>query len=181
MPTRIPLCLALCLLALAGAPRAHAATSAAPVRPLQQTTLLATHDANNQPQLYYGRVFVRSEKQMASLDLFAFLHAPQPFFDEYDPHGQPQILSDGSFAGRYEYAIATGVQWNILIQYPGLVDGVEINPKATSAAHPLMDSVVRSDASLDPVWLAKQGFTLPPPPRTMQPICTGQSTASQLR
>jgi hypothetical protein len=137
----------------------------------QTRTTVPEHDTQGRPLFYYGKVQVSSPAQMGILDLFRFTHSPHPFFDEYDPAAPPPSGMRGQ-TSRSEYAIATGVQWNVLLQYPGLVDQVSFNPRATKAPHPMLDAILRADGSLNPQTLADNGFRLPAPPLGRAPICT---------
>jgi len=133
----------------------------------QQLALLPERDAANVPTFYYGRVFVRQPRELGALDLLHFRHSRQPYFDEYNPN-QMGHLDVGNYQGGYwEYAIATGVQWNILIKVTGTVSAIDLNPRLDKfrpvhTPHPVLDSFLRADGSLDPRRLAEAGFTLEP-------------------
>lgn len=143
--------------------------------------LLAERDAGGHPLLYYGRVFVRTRMEVKVLDLLAFKHATFPFFDEYDSQQYGTPDDDRYQDGSWEYAIATAIQWNALIKYPGLVSAIELNPRVKAMVHPMHDELTagRPDGSLNPAILAQHGFTFTAPPRPAAACDRRSQTPSQ--
>lgn len=149
------------------APRAVPAEMPAPV---------VEKDAQGKPLFYYGRLFLTTREQLRVLDLLAFRHDRQPFFDEFDStkFGAPATPEAGQPPeGFWEYAIATGLQWNVLIKTPGLAASIELNPRVSAGPHPVLDGFLdsRSDGSLDPKKLAESGFSLPAFPLKKRTTC----------
>jgi hypothetical protein len=167
---RFSICAAILMLSsrLVAAPLPNTVAAKAPL------ALVGSHvaekDNAGHPLFYYGKVLVHSRAQLGVLDLLRFAHSPQPFFDEFAPNATSSPKSTPGQTGRWEYAIAIGVQWNVLYQYPGLVDQIVLNPR-NNLPHPQLDKALRSDGSLDPNLLADNGFRLPAPPPTHPDIC----------
>ena len=139
---------------------------------------LVERDGDNRPLLYYGRVFVQTEQQLRALDVLAFAHDRWAFFDDYDATKVGHPVHDGYQQGNWEYAIATGVQWNLLIKFPGIVAAVQINPRLGGGPHPALDSFLGANVNLDLTMLAKQGFHLPTPPTLTTTTCSGSVVES---
>ncbi len=165
----------------APAPRPRARAEATRAAPAGVPAPVAEKDAQGKPLFYYGRLYLSTRDQLRVLDLLAFRHDRQPFFDEFDraafgappapPAGQPE-------AGAWEYAIATGLQWNVLIKTPGLAAAIELNPRTSAAPHPVLDGFLagREGGSLDPKKLAEAGFSLPAFPLKPRVACGGPQT-----
>lgn len=142
---------------------------------------LPEHDAQGQPLLYYGRVKVSERAQIGALSLFGFVHDRTPFFDDFDlvaaTAKSPEASSETAHDVQWEYAIGTGVQWNILFRYPGIVDGVEMTPKL-GAAHPQLEAMQRgqADGALDLALLAQAGFRMREIPVSTVQMCAAQGT-----
>lgn len=151
----------------------------APVQLVQagpQTSLLQERDGEGNPLFYFGRVKVRHRGTEDLLTFLGFKWDRGGYFDDFVPHSLAPLQRG------YRYAIATSFQWNILLHFPGLTGGVEINPRLPNKQYPLLDALLANQpaGSLNPTMLHGLGFMPAYPQVTVRPDSCGPRQTTRL-
>jgi hypothetical protein len=126
---------------------------------------VAEHDTAGKPLFYYGRVFIRNSIERKTINALYFTNDVRPFFDEWEWTRHSPIDFAAYTKGMWVYAIASGVQWNILIEAPGIVSAVELNPRfdkfgGPPVPHPALESFLEPGGNLNTQMLGTSGFKL---------------------